>query len=120
MLINSKIEHLLQEQEKNRILFTKKQEKIQKMEGELKTKNLHEDFSTPQLSVKNHSKARQSDFDKLKDKVKGLKNLLKTTEKIQHRELKKLEKQQRNLKQENSQLDEDLLTRKQVFFPFFL
>ena len=110
-LILSKLEHIKTEQEKYKTLFSKKKEKIQKMEIELKDK----EGNIPQLSAKHISKAQLSDFEKLKEKVKGLKNITNASEKIQMRDLKRLEKQLKSLKKENMLLDEELSTKIQVF-----
>ena len=115
-LIISKVEHIKTEQEKYKALFSKKKEKIQKMEIQLKDK----EGNTPQLSVKHISKAQLSDFEKLKEKVKGLTNITNASEKIQMRDLKRLEKQLKSLKKENVLLDEELSTKIQVFLMIFL
>lgn len=114
LLVESKIEQTLKERETCETLFAKKQQKIQKLEAKLEENNKNKEESFSMYNSSESSKEKEKEFEKLKEKVRAMKNLRITTERIQERELKTLEIRLKKLKQEDSQLDNEMWSQKEV------
>lgn len=110
-MINLKIENIVHEQERNKITSKKKTEKIEKMRIKLN------DF--PEILIDPQEELKKNEFEKLKKKVIGLKNLVRTTEKMQVRLNEQLNKQVKSMKLNNSEIEQQIISKKEVYYMLF-
>lgn len=112
LMMESKIEQLSKEGEKCKSLFSKRQEKIRKLEELIRETTEQEGFVYPPSAES--LKEREREFEKMKEKVEGLRNLLSMSERTQQRELMNLEKRLKSLKAEDSELEGRISERGEV------